>query len=157
MFAYNANTGILTWRERMFDSLRANGWNTRYANKAAGVKNSAGYLSVSINNSRYLAHRVIWKLLHGTEPLIIDHIDGDRTNNKAANLRQADESLSAFNKQLSCGRLPRGVQPNKYRFQARIANKYLGTYATPEEAHEVYCLAAEMMYNTPPTAAFPLS
>ena len=157
MFSYDADTGILTWRERKFNSLLANGWNTRYANKVAGVKNSAGYLCVSINDSRFLAHRVVWKLLHGTEPLIVDHINGDKTNNRASNLREASESLSMFNRRIQKGRLPRGVQPNKYRFMARIGKKYLGTYATPEEAHEVYSLAATMMYNTAPTAPFPLS
>ena len=155
MFAYNAKTGVLIWRKREFDSNHASGWNTRYANKPAGVKNSAGYLSVSIEKSRFLAHRIAWKWLHGTEPLIVDHIDGNKTNNSAMNLREASESLSIFNKRLCKGRLPRGVQPNGSRFAARIANRHLGTYTTPEEAHEVYCLAAEMIYHTPPAAPFP--
>jgi len=153
IFAYDADTGVLTWREREFNSLLANGWNTKYANKVAGVKNSAGYLIVGIDGNKFLAHRIVWKWLHGTEPLIVDHIDGDTTNNCATNLREATESLSMFNRRLCQGRLPRGVQPNGNRFAARIANKHLGTYATPDEAHEVYCLAAEMLYA--PTAAFP--
>ena len=154
MFAYDADTGVLTWRKRKFESLLANGWNTRYANKIAGVKNSDGYVCVAIDGSKFLAHRIVWKWLYGTEPLIVDHIDGDRTNNTASNLREATESLSMFNRRLCQGRLPRGVQPNKYRFMARINNKYLGTYATPEEAHEVYCLAAEMLYHTADCGVF---
>jgi len=152
MFAYNLESGILVWKPRNFNSLFANGWNTKYANKEAGVKNSTGYLCVSINQHKFLVHRVIWKLLNGTEPVIVDHIDGNRQNNKASNLRQADESLSQFNKTLKSGRLPRGVQPNKYRFMARLKDKYLGTYATPEEAHQVYKTAANLMYCTPPTS-----
>jgi len=155
MLAYDENTGVLTWQERKFSSPLASGWNTRYANKAAGIKNSAGYLVVSIEKSRFLAHRIAWKWLHGTEPSIVDHIDGDRTNNAAGNLREATESLSMFNRRLCQGRLPRGVQPNGNNFAARIAGRHLGTYATPKEAHEVYCRAAEMLYHTPPTAAFP--
>ena len=155
MFCYDKSNGSLTWRKRTFDSKLANGWNTRYANKLVGVKNSQGYLSVSINNSRYLVHRIVWKLMNGTEPLIIDHIDGDRLNNKATNLREATESLSAFNKRLVVKRLPRGVQPNKRGFMARLANKYIGTYETVKEAHQAYCVAAAARYGVAPTAAFP--
>lgn len=155
IFCYDKLTGLLTWRKRTFNSKLANGWNTRYANKSVGVKNSQGYLTVSINNSRYLVHRIVWKLLKGTEPLIVDHIDGDRLNNRVINLREATESLSAFNKRLTKKRLPRGVQPNKYGFMARLANKYIGTYKTPKEAHQAYCIAVAARYGAAPTAAFP--
>lgn len=154
MFNYNPDTGVLSWKPRQFNSPLASFWNTRYANKEITTKNSAGYLTVSINKSRYLVHRVVWKMINGSEPTVVDHIDCSSTNNTAINLRDASESLSAFNKRLSQGKLPHGVQPNGYRFMARIANKYLGTYATPEEAHEVYCLMADTLYNrTPPTSS----
>ena len=152
IFSYDPITGSLIWKERVFASALANGWNARYANKVAGVKNSEGYLSVSINKRKYLVHRVIWKMLHCEDPLIVDHIDGDRTNNSAANLRHANESLSAFNKKLPSGRLPRGVQPNGSKYMARLAGKHLGTYATPEEAHAVYCATAQQRFNGVPNA-----
>lgn len=160
MFNYNPETGSLSWKPRKFNSPFASFWNTRYADKEITTKNSTGYLTVSINKSRYLVHRVVWKMLNGSEPAIVDHIDCNRTNNKADNLRVASESLSLFNRKTTATTLPRGVQKNGYRFMARVNydNKsvYLGTYATPEEAHEVYCLAAETIYNTtPPTQAFP--
>jgi hypothetical protein len=152
LFSYDKERGVLVWKERKFSSLLANGWNKRYANKCAGVKNSAGYLVVAINNEKYLAHRIIWKMVNSDEPVVVDHIDGDTMNNAISNLRAADESLSAFNKRLPKKRLPRGVQPNGYRYMARLAGQHLGTYATPEEAHAVYCSAAKQRFNCVPNA-----
>ncbi len=150
MFDYNDQTGVLTWKERSFNSALASGWNTKYANKVAGVKNNAGYISVSINKRRYLAHRIIWKLLHNTEPQIVDHIDGNRTNNSMSNLREADTVLSAYNKRIPKGRLPRGVQPNLNGFMARLCTRYIGTYKTPEEASMAYQQAAMDKFNFVP-------
>jgi hypothetical protein len=147
MFDYNDQTGVLTWKERAFDSPLAFGWNTKYANKIAGVKNNAGYITVSINKKRYLAHRIIWKMLHNTEPKIVDHIDGNRTNNSKFNLREANGNLSGYNKRLPKGRLPRGVQPNLKGFMARLCTKYIGTYKTPEEASAAYQQAAMDKFN----------
>ena len=155
MFRYDKETGLLTWKSRSFESSLASGWNKRYAEKLAGVKNLEGYISVSINGSRYLAHRIIWKMLHNTEPSIVDHIDRNKENNKEKNLREASESLSQFNKILPKGRLPRGVQPNKNQFMARLKGKYLGSFKTPEEAYFVYCESAKKAFNSFPTAAFP--
>lgn len=155
LFDYSEDSGVLIWKQREFKSLYANHWNTRHAGKPAGVKNSAGYLTVKINKEMFLVHRIIWKLIHNEEPLIVDHIDCNPLNNSISNLRAASESLSTYNRVLPVGRLPRGVQPNGYRFMARLKGKYLGTYATPEKAYEVYAKAAQREYNfTPPTTAF---
>ena len=155
MFAYDQETGVLTWKKRSFKSIHCGYWNTRYAGKPAGVKNSSGYICIKINRKKYLAHRIIWKMVNNEEPLVVDHIDCNPLNNSLRNLRPANESLSAYNKVLPVGRLPRGVQPNGYRFQARLKGKYIGTYATPEEAHKAYASAAKREYNfTPPTTAF---
>lgn len=147
MFDYNDQTGVLIWKERRFSAPLASGWNTKYANKIAGVKNNAGYISIAINKQRYLAHRIIWKLLYDAEPKIVDHIDGDRTNNTKSNLREADGNLSGYNKRLPKGRLPRGVQPNLNGFMARLCSSYIGTYKTPEEASAAYQKAAMDKFN----------
>lgn len=155
LFYYSEESGLLTWKERKFESPYAAHWNTRYAGKLAGVKNSSGYLTVKINKEKFLVHRIIWKLIRNEEPVVVDHIDCNKENNSIANLRSASESLSAYNKALPDGRLPRGVQPNGSKFMARLKGKYLGTYPTPEKAYQVYMKAALSEYNfTPPTTAF---
>jgi len=150
MFSYDPSTGDLYWKERKFKSALANGWNKRYANKKSGVENNEGYISVSINKKRYLAHRIIWKMNYGNEPMIIDHIDGNRKNNLLQNLRPATGALSLFNRKLKTGRLPRGVQPNKNGFMARLCTTYLGTYSTSSEASEAYKKAAMAKFNFVP-------
>lgn len=87
-----AKQGILVWRARPLDhfvthlgGLRTNG---SRAGKRAGNINKHGYLVVGIGGLDYSLHRVVWKMVHGREPPeLIDHIDGDRSNNHPSNLR----------------------------------------------------------------------
>jgi len=57
--------------------------------KRAGGDHGDGYRCVSINNKRYLEHRVIFLMHHGYLPRFIDHIDCNKSNNKIENLREA--------------------------------------------------------------------
>lgn len=63
----------------------------------AGTVNSSGYVVVTINGKKYVAHRLIW-LMHGREEApMIDHINGDKTDNRIENLRAADNSKNQMN------------------------------------------------------------
>lgn len=59
-----------------------------------------GYLFVRIDYELYTCHRIAWRMHYGEDPLEkeIDHIDGNRQNNKIANLRLADKSQNMSNK-----------------------------------------------------------
>ena len=77
---------------------RCRQWNGLYANKPAGAINNAGYYSVIINGKSMLAHRVIWKMVYGSWPdKNIDHINGDRTDNRIENLRCVSQSENLRN------------------------------------------------------------
>lgn len=88
----------------------------------------------------------------------LDHIDGNRANNKWSNLRDADASENMRNSatRRKVHALPRGVMrvtnqrtPSFLaRIQSRRRNVNLGVYPTPEEASEVYQLAAEMLHGS---------
>lgn len=97
-------TGRLFWRERprkMFSSAREAGrWNTRYARKEAFTSvQSSGYRSGSIWRVHYAAHRVVWAMVHGEWPVgQIDHIDGDRLNNRPGNLRDVTHRQNTMNR-----------------------------------------------------------
>lgn len=63
----------------------------------AGCSNGNGYLRVVINYKHYYVHRIIFLMHHGYLPKFIDHIDGNRNNNKVENLREATHSENARN------------------------------------------------------------
>jgi hypothetical protein len=83
----------------------------------------------------------------------IDHKDRDTLNNQKANLRPCTTSQNGAN----CKRREtnttgfKGVRRNGSRYMARIKvngrELYLGTYDTPEEAHQVYMAAARKYFG----------
>lgn len=79
-FDYDPETGILTWKVR-----RSN--NTQIGKEAGTTVN--GYRQVKLDQFYYV-HRIIWKMITGEDPDEVDHIDGDRANNKISNLRAVD-------------------------------------------------------------------
>ena len=60
--------------------------------------NNAGYICISINRKRYLAHRIAWVYMTGNWPKQIDHIDGNRINNIFTNLREATKEENSKNR-----------------------------------------------------------
>ena len=67
----------------------------------AGQMGDRGYWRITINNRMYRSHRIIFLFHYGYLPTEIDHIDGDKQNNKIENLRPASRSQNLFNKGLS--------------------------------------------------------
>ena len=104
--------GDLFWKSRpieMFSggyfSAAANckKWNTRFAEKRAfTTMGDDGYLHGRILYDRYLAHRVIWVIVHGQWPDEIDHINGIRDDNRILNLRSVTRAENTKNLRRSC-------------------------------------------------------
>lgn len=109
IFSYDAATGAVRYCARDENFARSAGWssavlaawNLRYAGRIATNRIGAGYLCVSILGEKYPTHRVIWKMAHGTDPLTIDHVDGDRTNNRLDNLRNVSDLENQHNRKLN--------------------------------------------------------
>lgn len=93
--------GKLFWKTRgdnYFKSKRsARIWNSRYAGKEAFTYCSDGYKAGRVFDKGYQAHRVIFCMAYGYWPSEIDHIDGDRANNRIENLREATSSQNSKN------------------------------------------------------------
>jgi hypothetical protein len=65
--------------------------------KQAGGFNSYGYAKVCFNKKIYFTHRIIFLMHHGFLPKVVDHIDGNKSNNLITNLRAADHSKNVLN------------------------------------------------------------
>lgn len=104
LLRYEPETGKLFWRERArkwFATDRAFGmWNARYAGREAlAFKDNHGYHIGSVLVCRHMkAHRAIWAIKHGQYPSgHIDHVNGDRTDNRIQNLRDTTREQNQRN------------------------------------------------------------
>lgn len=66
-----------------------------------GKKEKTGYMRMPINYDMFSVHRVIWKWHNGSEPEFIDHINGNRSDNRIENLRSVTKVENAANRTLS--------------------------------------------------------
>lgn len=105
-----------------------------------------GYYRGRFAGEMLSAHRVVWFLVHGWSPEVVDHIDGNRLNNRVENLRASTYAENAQNK------LCRGTTYNQRdkRWRAQIGQagqvQYLGSFATEEEAHMAYLIAKQKQH-----------
>jgi hypothetical protein len=96
LFDYDPETGILTYKSGILPRYT---WNRCRAGKRAGFVHSDGYRVVRINQCHQLReHRVIWAFVYGTWPKdLIDHINGNKLDNRLSNLREITNEENLFN------------------------------------------------------------
>lgn len=119
-----------------------------------GALSGCGYIYLSVRNHRYRLHRLVWLFHHGRMPDgIVDHINGDKSDNRIENLRLATVSQNKANEKLRQDNSSgfKGAKPHNGRWQARIAEngvrRSLGYYDTPEEAHAAYVKRAREVFG----------
>lgn len=136
LFDYDASTGRLIFKPRAGNP----SFNSGYAGKAAGYRSKRGYWQITIAKKHYWCHRVIWKLVHGYDPREIDHINGDKSDNRISNLRDVGRSQNNRNKPNSPPSGCTGVffASKEQRWTAQISIKgkalHLGSFITKAEA-----------------------
>lgn len=120
--------------------------------------NGDGYSRITVMGQRHYVHRLVWLLHYGEWPSgQIDHIDGDRSNNRLWNLRDVDHTTNAQN--IHVGTSASGLmgatydkKRKKYCAQLSVGPRgkakcmHLGRFDTAAEAHEVY-LAAKRRHH----------
>jgi hypothetical protein len=143
LLRYEPDTGTFFWRVDTRNTA---------AGDIAGSRQSRGYWHIKINRHLYMAHRLAWLYVTGEWPVgHIDHINGNRSDNRFANLRIATNSENAWNSRIrvnnACGY--KGVhykrRLNKFVAQNNVSGRvhHLGVFKTAAEAHAAYRKAAE--------------
>ena len=149
---YNSETGVFTWLDARplghFKNEHGRKiWKSKYGGQAAGcVSSSRGYLEIRVNSKLYFSHRLAWLYVFGQLPSDqIDHINGNRADNRIANLRDVNQQENLRNQKrrktnksgctgVSWSRL-------KSRWGACISingkNKHLGYFLCKEDAISV--------------------
>ncbi|WP_240579404.1 HNH endonuclease [Ochrobactrum sp. A-1] len=170
---YDADTGILFWKQRpskYFSDTptrnkegHAKWWNGRFAGKRACKSDGhRGYLRVSIFREEYPAHRVIWAMVHGEwSTKSIDHIDGDKANNRTSNLREATTAENNKNRAPHGKSQYRGVswrtRQNCWVSAIKTDGKvsFLGCFKEEIEAAKAYDRAAIIQHGEFARTNFP--
>lgn len=143
---YDPETGVFTTK-REAGRLRPG--------SRAGAVHVEGYRNVELDRIKYREHRLAWLYVTGEWPInTIDHINGDRADNRFANLRDVTRSVNKQNtrkayKRTSSGFLGVSYHQGLWQANIQVNNKqfYLGRHKTPEEAHEVYLKAKREMHE----------
>lgn len=146
IFTYEDKSGKLI--RKAFASKRSGG---AVLGMPVGAIGSHGYLEVRVLMKLYLVHRIIWQMHFGDIPkgMQIDHIDGNRTNNRIENLRMVSNHENHQNMKLKTNNKSgiNGVRWNKLnmKWKAEISvngkSKSLGEYSDIKSACEARIVA----------------
>ena len=143
---YDAETGRFVWRQA---NKRVKG------GTVAGYVGNDGYVRIRASGTRFLAHRLAWFYVHGTWPSgEIDHINGDRSDNRIANLRDVSRLTNRQNMRRAqadnrSGLLGVSLTNNRCKASIRSGGKnhHLGYFASPEAAHAAYVAAKRQRHD----------
>lgn len=152
LLEYDPETGRLTWKERGIEWFRDDThvsaaqrmalWNGCFAGKDAFSALHNGYRHGELLRQKVAAHRVIYKMMTGEDPDVIDHINGDRGDNRWVNLRNVSFKENTQNACISKNNKSgvTGVSWHKLtgKWRATIfqdyRQKYLGVFDNLEDA-----------------------
>ncbi len=146
-FAYDDATGRIVRGETRGGQL---------AGTVVGTLRRDGYLSCRFNGREILLHRLAWLLHYGEPPANeIDHINGDRTDNRIANLRLVDRATNNQNRRkahannklgvLGVSQVATGVYTARIRVNKRLI--LLGRFLSIDHASAAYLRAKRQLHG----------
>lgn len=121
----------------------------------AGWEENSGYMAVRYKGVKCLSHRIAFYMMHGYLPEMVDHKDGNTTNNKIENLREATQAKNKWNMRIPSNNTSgvKGVHWNEdtNKWAAKISingkQKWLGLYDDIELAELVVQEAREKYHG----------
>lgn len=145
---YDPETGVFTRKVQTCSRVKVG--------MQAGTKDRHGHFLCLVDGKRYSLHRLAWLYVTGSMPNgEIDHISGDKSDNRFSNLRDVShfENMqnvvrpSSNNKTGFLGVVPRkGTSAFMARIRIDGKNVHLGTFDSPEKAHEAYVAAKRQFH-----------
>jgi hypothetical protein len=150
LYNYDPETGIFTHRKSR------RGRSTKAGRVAGCSSNSHGRQTVGADGKVYLAYRLAWLYVTGQWPASdVDHINGDKSDNRFSNLRLAtvSQNLANAKKPVTNTSGYKGVSWNKNAKKWRSMIKrdgkvtHLGYFETPEAAHAAYMNKAREFFG----------
>lgn len=146
LFDLEVSTGLLRWKESRGGT---------FAGSVAGNLGQIGYVRVRINGRAIGAHRIVFAMVHGYMPPMIDHINGSRSDNRPENLREATAAENLQNAKIHHTNTSgvKGVCWNKAckKWQANCRvngiRHYLGRFDSIADAERVVCNFREVHHK----------
>lgn len=150
-FFYDAENGSLKWKERPISHFKNEVGMKRVNGKMAGLMAQSSlngrYYVASINSKFYLCHRIVWCMHYGYWPKSdLDHINGNKLDNRIENLRIVDRGQNMSNvgrqKNNKSGFIGVFWASRESKWQAVVAHKkkniVLGRFDCPVKAARAY-------------------
>ena len=142
-FHYDPDTGVFTRIKRIKPDPTGKTYELRDCNWVLNKPSAGGYIHARFHGKYVGIHRLIWVWMEGSNcKNQIDHIDGNRLNNKWSNLREVTPTGNCCNRGIRSDNSTGIVGVSKYRdgirYIAQIQKNgvkiHLGVYDTLHEA-----------------------
>jgi hypothetical protein len=152
VLSYEPETGLFTWR-------RPRGRGIKEGDVAGSVDPGRGYRRIKVDYRIYLAHRLAWFYVHSEWPTVcLDHANGVCDDNRLTNLRPATMSENQQNRRTpgtnTSGFIGASFNKQRGNWTAQISvngkRHRLGSFRTPEEAHQAYLMAKQSLHTFNP-------
>jgi len=161
------SSGLVAWIDEIDRDLLINNWSAKSAG-SPDFPHYYAYRSWQVGNTRgdYYLHNEVWEKMSGhpvPKGFLVDHINGDKLDNRRENLRLATKADNEANKRKRRTQGGSGSPTSRYKGVTRIKDGRkkrwratityqkkqikLGTYYTEREAAEAYNEAAKEYYK----------